>query len=137
MTFCISLPPGEVVALQSGGQEMTVKSVSYDELSPDVERVNVCCTWFNEVLGGQPIEYTFQRELLKLVGNESPYARQHTRFTLGQVVKLRSGGPLMTIAGFEKTGDVRGFFCVWLDEHNRDPLTCIFQADCLEAVPKA
>ncbi|ELI6441979.1 DUF2158 domain-containing protein [Aeromonas salmonicida] len=132
--FCSS---GDVVTLHSGGHKMTVKSVDYAEQSPDAERVNVCCVWFNEALGGQPIEYTFQRELLNLVGDESPYARSHIRFTLGQVVKLRSGGPSMTIAGFERTGDIRGYFCVGLDEHNRDPLTCVFQADCLEAVPEA
>lgn len=137
MTMYRFFSSGEVVTLQSGGQKMTVKSVDYGESSSDVERVDVCCTWFNEELGGQPIEYSFRRELLKFLGDESPYARQHTRFVLGQVVRLRSGGPLMTIAGFERTGDVRGFCCVWLDQHNREPLTCIFQADCLEAVPEA
>ncbi|WP_322863839.1 YodC family protein [Aeromonas allosaccharophila] len=98
--------------------------------------IYACCTWFNKELGGLPVEYTFDTRLLELK-EESPYARQHTRFILGQVVKLRSGGPLMTIAGFQKTGDVRGFFCVWLDDHHRDPLTCVFQADCLEAVSEA
>uniref|UniRef100_UPI002B4A96C4 DUF2158 domain-containing protein n=1 Tax=Aeromonas allosaccharophila TaxID=656 RepID=UPI002B4A96C4 len=106
---------GDVVTLRSSEQQMTVKAAVYDEMSPDLERVVAHCTWFNKELGGLPVEYAFDTKLLELK-DESPYARQHTRFVLGQVVKLRSGGPLMTIAGFDKTGDVRGLFCVWLDE---------------------
>ncbi|MBS4726743.1 DUF2158 domain-containing protein [Aeromonas veronii] len=124
---------GDVVTLQSGGQKMTVKAVTYEDVTPEQEQINVYCTWFNTNLGGLPIEATFPREILTLIQDESPSAYQHHRFVVGDVVKLRSGGPAMTVAGFEKTGTVRSVLCVWIDNDNRDPLRGLFQLDSLVA----
>ncbi|MFR9704900.1 DUF2158 domain-containing protein [Aeromonas sanarellii] len=124
------LYPGYVVTLSSGGQHMTVMPASSED---DDESNDVRCVWFNTDLGGLPVEWVFPRCVLKRLDeeNEPPYGHPHTRFDDGQVVKLRSGGPAMTVSDRFRTDGVSYVSCVWLDENNREPLSAAFHSEIL------
>jgi len=122
--------PGQVVCLLSGGLPMTVKPV-IDE--GDSASNDVSCIWFNTDLGGTPVESVFPRCVLQKLDaeNEPPYGYPQVRFEAGQVVKLRSGGPAMTVAKTFRTNGIPYVSCIWLDEKNREPLSTEFHSELL------
>lgn len=124
--------PGEVVQLQSGGQYMTVKSMS-DETESGAD---VCCVWFNQTLGGEAVEDYFHPRALKRPTEIDSYdIHQQFRPLVGQSVTLCSGGPAMTISRVEASNDTRILSCIWFDEHNKGVLSGSFRADTLALNP--
>ncbi|HHQ4758722.1 TPA: DUF2158 domain-containing protein [Aeromonas hydrophila] len=118
--------PGEVVQLQSGGQHMTVKSMR-DETASGAD---VCCVWFNQELGGEPVEGYFHPRTIRLLTERNVYeAHRQFRPHVGQSVTLFSGGPAMTISQIESGHDTRILSCIWFDEHNKGVLSGSFRAD--------
>ncbi|BDC80807.1 hypothetical protein NUITMVA1_07500 [Aeromonas hydrophila] len=120
--------PGQVVKLSGGGYPMTVKPSDEDDRG-----VDTCCVWFNLDLGGEPIEYTFPTNTLKLQEGQEQYGYPHTRFTSGEVVKLRSGGPSMTVHSKQTLSGVTLVTCIWQDKKNREPLKAAFPSEMLVA----
>lgn len=43
-----------------------------------------------------------------------------TEFRIGDAVRLKSGGPRMTIAALTEVDGVRQVECVWHDQHRRE-----------------
>ncbi|TNJ08970.1 DUF2158 domain-containing protein [Aeromonas veronii] len=120
--------PGEVVQLKSGGQRMTVDSTRENTEHGD----DVCCVWFNQDLGGEPVKDYFHPRVLKLLTERNVYdAHQQFRPLVGQSVTLCSGGPAMTISRIELSFDTRMVSCIWFDEHNKGVLSGLFRADTL------
>jgi uncharacterized protein YodC (DUF2158 family) len=119
--------PGQVVTLSSGGQRMTVR--------PAVDNSDdVCCSWFNLELGGEPVEWTFQSNVLRLEENQEPCGHSPTRFEPGQVVQLRSGGPSMVVLSVQRADGMSHVSCIWLDKGNRNPLSVTLPSVTLIAV---
>jgi uncharacterized protein YodC (DUF2158 family) len=119
--------PGQVVTLSSGGQRMTIKPTVDD--SDDV-----CCTWFNLELGGEPVEWAFPSNVLRLEENQEPHGYAPTRFEPGQVVQLRSSGPSMTVLSVQRANGMSLVSCIWFDKGNRNPLSVSFPSETLIAV---
>jgi len=117
--------PGHVVSLPSSSQKMTIWSIDRADNS-------ALCLWFNEELGGLPVQWTFSLEILDVDADQPSHSSHIPDFAPypGGVVKLRSGGPAMTIV--EASDD--GIQCVWLDSsNNREPLSALFNRGALVA----
>jgi uncharacterized protein YodC (DUF2158 family) len=52
----------------------------------------------------------------------------------GDVVRLKSGGPLMTVQQVEDRPGLQAVHCVWFSSHNPSPLTNVFDGTTLEVV---
>ncbi len=52
-------------------------------------------------------------------------------FTAGEIVRLKSGGPKMTVAGVDMLGEV---ICQWFTRENRDLQRSTFPVASLEKV---
>ncbi|MEH8225634.1 DUF2158 domain-containing protein [Aeromonas veronii] len=141
--------PGQVVKLSGGSYPMTVKPAE-DE---DDKGIDACCVWFNTDMGGEPIEWTFPSRvwfntdmggepiewtfpsrILKLQENQEQYGYLHTRFEPGAAVRLRSGGPSMTVKNSQSLTGVTLVFCIWHDKKSREPLMSSFPSEMLVAV---
>ncbi|WP_421346065.1 DUF2158 domain-containing protein [Aeromonas veronii] len=121
---------GQVVTLSGGSYPMTVKPAE-DE---DDKGIDACCVWFNTDMGGEPIEWTFPSRILKLQENQEQYGYLHTRFEPGAAVRLRSGGPSMTVQNSQSLTGVTLVFCIWHDKKSREPLMSSFPSEMLVAV---
>lgn len=110
--------PGHVVELSSGECDLTIEKI--DQLQPD----DIPCVWFNMTLGGLPNRVKFPRDILKLKESQGAYPVfiPLWEIKIGDVVKLRSGGPRMTIVGIHGSD----FTCTWFDQNQRDPLSETF-----------
>ncbi|MNE34596.1 hypothetical protein D3C80_1283240 [compost metagenome] len=124
-----SFYPGQVVKLSGGGYPMTVKPADEDDKGADT-----CCVWFNSDLGGEPMEWTFPTRILKLQEDQDQYGHLRTHFEPGEVVKLRSDGPSMTVQSRQNLVGVTLVFCIWHDKESREPLTASFPSEMLMAV---
>lgn len=118
---------GQIVTLSSGGERMTVKPMGDDTHE-------VACVWFNLELGGQPIEWAFSSSVLRLAENQDDHSYAHVRFEPGQVLQLRSGGPLMTVLSTERNNGVSHVSCIWLEKGSRNPLVASFPSETLTVV---
>lgn len=111
--------PGQLVWLKSGGSQMTINELSADHAS---------CVWFDYDKSPERFE-----KRLPLCVLDSPQAQlsapNGTSFQAGDVVMLRSGGPLMTIKGVRNSDAA----CVWFDMELREimPLAGSFNVAAL------
>lgn len=112
--------PGELVRLRSGGPDMTVHYVQADK-----EHVN--CSWFDTALGPEPFYATFQSNTL-ILRKALPLERPpEERLRAGQVVRLRSGGPAMTIEYYSRdNGSEQEVSCIWFDESSHRLSSSLF-----------
>lgn len=116
----ICFHPGELVRLRSGGPDMTVNYVRADNEHVD-------CSWFDSTLGPEPFYATFRSNTLNL--REALPQRSHLdeQLQVGQVVKLRSGGPTMTIEYYSRdNGSEQEVSCIWFDESSHKLSSSLF-----------
>ena len=106
---------GDVVKPNSGGLEMTVEAI---------DKTSLHCIWFdkNKLQSGDFDPETVSRPDR---GYMSSYPSERTgdsamsqEFKKGDVVKLNSGGPEMTIEAIDKT-KTASLHCFWLDGKNK------------------
>ncbi|HEA3202715.1 TPA: DUF2158 domain-containing protein [Aeromonas veronii] len=115
---------GQLVWLKSGSSSMTVNEVS--------SREQATCVWFD--YDKSPLRYEKKLPFHVLSSLPVPVEEFDPRvgdFKVGDVVSLRSGGPLMTILG------IRDFNaeCIWFDLELREimPLSGAFRLAALVA----
>jgi uncharacterized protein YodC (DUF2158 family) len=116
--------PGQLVWLKSGSSSMTVSEISSKD--------QATCVWFD--YDKSPLRYEKKLPLHVLASLNVPVEDFDPRvgdFKVGDVVSLRSGGPLMTIQA------IRDFNaeCLWFDMELREimPLSGAFRLAALVA----
>lgn len=115
---------GQVVTLKAGSHDMTVK---------DEREEGVCCTWFNPGLDANPLEHVFPPQSLKLKDGEPSLPVAPQCFRGGQAVRLRSGGPKMTLVlTTERPSEL--LQCIWFDERMKYPMEYLFRIETLVEV---
>ncbi|MEV3802094.1 DUF2158 domain-containing protein [Aeromonas veronii] len=117
--------PGQLVWLKSGSSSMTVNEVS--------SKGQATCVWFD--YDKSPLRYEKKLPLHVLSSLPVPFDDFDPHigtFKVGDVVSLRSGGPLMTI---EVISDFNAE-CLWFDLDLREimPLSGCFRLAALVAV---
>ena len=116
----ICFHPGELVRLRSGGPDMTVNYVR-------ANNEHVDCSWFDSTLGPEPFYATFRSNTLSLLEALSLHSRQDEQLQAGQVVRLRSGGPTMTIEYYSRdNGSEQEVSCIWFDESSHKLSSSLF-----------
>lgn len=108
----VSVYPGQQVMLKSGGPIMTVNEVSEDGKS-------VACRWFDLALTPDICHEEFSVSVLIACSDQTLHPDDRIGLEDSSVVRLRSGGPLMTVQFVRESGDTRQSCCVWFDEKNR------------------
>ncbi len=101
--------PGQLVWLNSGSYNMTVNEVS--------SKGYAICVWFEN--DKNPMRYEKKLPLCVLSSlsvQEEDFDPRVGNFQVGDVVSLRSGGPLMTIQLIRNFNAV----CVWFDMELRE-----------------
>jgi uncharacterized protein YodC (DUF2158 family) len=94
------LKAGDIVQLKSGGPEMTIIEL--------LDSAMVVCQWFSE----RPRECTFINDTLKLSAAKDPAQKaKEMRIKAGDMVKLKSGGPVMTASVVLDSKTI----CQWFD----------------------
>ncbi|WP_081043459.1 DUF2158 domain-containing protein [Aeromonas veronii] len=99
---------GQVVALKSGGPEMTVDEVRDEDGC-------TTCVWFHSESSSELLSGMFYAETLHLIGSDHPDAE----FVPGQIVQLRSTGPLMTVESVRNDGYTNHVTCIWFGDRGR------------------
>ncbi|MCZ0750236.1 DUF2158 domain-containing protein [Aeromonas enteropelogenes] len=122
------IAPGQLVVLRSGSFDMTIDGV-------DQERQLATCVWFCPASERVQIEQ-FAVHSLSRVGSE-PDTQQREYFSLGEIVQLQSGGPLMTVTTVDDSCGSEPFVgCIWLDPLQRQ-LTSLYAEFHPAALAKA
>ncbi|MBO0407452.1 DUF2158 domain-containing protein [Aeromonas hydrophila] len=112
----VSVYPGQQVMLKSGGPIMTVNELSEDGKSVD-------CCWFNLALTPEICHEEFSVSVLIACAEQTLHPGDRIGLMESSVVRLRSGGPLMTVQFVRESGDTRQSYCVWFDEKNRKQIS--------------
>ncbi len=116
---------GNVVEFSSGQCDMTIEMVD------PFQEGDIPCVWFNMTLGGLPNRTAFNRNILKPKEFSNPQQIiLPGELKVGDVVKLRSDGPLMTIMRIQGSD----FVCIWFDQNQRGPLCDTFSSHTLVKV---
>ncbi|MFM4924891.1 DUF2158 domain-containing protein [Aeromonas dhakensis] len=125
MSEDVSFYPGQQVVLKSGGPVMTVNYVSRKDGFVD-------CIWFDLEFGPERYHTRFSCDVLVPFRDQtlsSDSALQELR--VGDVVKLRSGGPLMTIEIVKANGYESKTSCLWFDRRAMTPFSYGFHPNAL------
>lgn len=106
--------PGQQVVLRSGSPIMTVNDFFSDNSWAG-------CFWFDCALGAERYEVKLPSTVLKLYNGESEIVSDALLVTpsVGDVVQLRGGGPLMTVEFVRINEFENNVSCIWFDEQCR------------------
>ncbi|WP_323891718.1 DUF2158 domain-containing protein [Aeromonas caviae] len=106
--------PGQLVQLRSGSSTMTVNQI-------DPASNYVSCVWFDYEKSPELNEKRLAACVLEPLKVQT-FSPNQSAETLqeGDVVKLRSGGPLITIQAIRKDDAV----CIWFDMALREIMPC-------------
>lgn len=116
----ICFHPGELVRLRSGGPDMTVNYVRAGNQHVD-------CSWFDSTLSPEPFYATFQSNTLTLRKALPIPGDLDEQLRAGQVVRLRSGGPAMTMEYYSRdNGSEQEVSCIWFDENSHKLSSSLF-----------
>lgn len=120
---------GHVVGLPSGGPNMVVSSIRG-------EAGDVVCVWFHAPESAELLERTFYAETLCLNYGEPAAGYPEVQLHPGQMVRLRSGGPDMTVEYVKDDGYSKRVSCIWFAHPNlaQTPSTAIFNQNTLVVV---
>lgn len=109
---------GDVVELSSGGCDLCVMDIDQNQ-SNDIR-----CVWFNNSLEGLPHTFVFSLNTLKIktpLLNRTVLHYVH-KMQVGDVVRLRSVSPLMTVDNIVG----HQISCTWFDKNQFAPLQYTF-----------
>lgn len=120
---------GHVVCLPSGGPDMVVSSIRGDA-------GDVTCVWFHSSESEELLERTFFAETLRLNYGEPETGHPEVQLQPGQIVRLRSGGPFMTVEYIKNDGYSKRASCIWFAHRNlaQTPSSAMFNQNTLVVV---
>lgn len=121
----VSFYPGQQVVLKSGGPIMTVNHVFRKDAVID-------CIWFDLDFGPERYHARLSGDVLvpfqdQTLSNGNVLQEVH----VGNVVRLRSGGPSMTVEFVKANGFETKTSCLWFDRRAMTPFSAGFHPNAL------